>query len=95
MSSFHGLAPSHVTSNSASISTAQPKGRLATLTAERAWRPLSPRTVLISSDAPLMICVLCEIGGGVDKTVQFKASVQTAPVAVKCLFNLRQNIDGT
>ena len=41
------------TATIASTSTATPSGRTATPTALRAWRPASPNTSCISSDAPL------------------------------------------
>ena len=40
-------------SKSASTSVATPSGRAATPTAERAWRPFSPKTSTIRSEAPL------------------------------------------
>ena len=41
-------------SNKASISTAQSNGNSATPTVDLAWRPLSPKTSTIKSDAPFI-----------------------------------------
>src|SRR5690606_10156446 len=44
----------HRTSNIPSTSTHTPKGSSATPTVDRAWRPLSPRTSTMRSEAPFM-----------------------------------------
>ena len=49
-----GAVPVQAISNTASISTAKPRGRAGTPTAKRACRPASPSTSTSRSEAPLM-----------------------------------------
>jgi hypothetical protein len=80
------------TATTASTSTATPSGRTGTPTALRAWRPASPNTSCISSDAPVgHLGLVDEAAGAVHEHAQLHDPLD--PVETDRLLDLREQHD--